>query len=81
MFEKRRQLENFIEFSRGRFLFQLRQMENQKLQLKEKFDQFFDKIAVNVPLLFKTNQQFYAIIPKLNWLYDFAAGAEEKSAK
>ena len=46
MFEKRRQLENFIEFSLGRFLFQFCQMENQKFQRKEKFDQFSDKIEL-----------------------------------
>ena len=56
-------------------------MENQKLQVKEKFDHFFDKIAVNVPMLLKKNQQFYAIIPKLNWFYVFAAGVKEKSVK
>ena len=80
-FEKRRQLENFIGFCLRRFLFQFCQMENHKLQLKEKFDQFFNKIAVNVPMLLKTNQQFYAIIPKLNWFYVFAACAEEQNAK
>ena len=51
IFEKRRQLENVTELRLIRLLFQVCQMENQKLQMKEEFDQFFDKIALNVPML------------------------------
>ena len=81
MFEQRRQLKNFFAFSLGRFLFQICQIESQKLQLTRNFDQFFDNTAVNVPLILKANRKSYAIIPKLIFFYVFAAGAVEKNAK